>query len=255
MLSCTGKRELPQGRDRRAAAIIFTDEEASSDTRVMSRRGGDSDDGKDSCKLVVKSCTSEESRDGGDYTVYVLRCVMVGFHCRGADEPLNWDVRRRYSEFHELHSRLKALGTVKAELPSKNPLSKLLSKVVKSREIGLQDYLNAVLEHCNDDQCVLLSKFLKVGRQIKALQSTSQAGDSFSVNSSRDMSRRQDNSPPPRSTGDRKERDGQVAASDALWLAPSTTSMSAGACYPRPPPLFSAALLVCPPHCLYLHRW
>jgi hypothetical protein len=189
----------------------------------------------------VAACSAEECRDGGDYTVYVLRCVMKGFNSRdsrGGSDPLTWDVRRRYSEFHELHTRLKALGTVNADLPSKNPLSKFLSKVVKSRESGLQEYMNAVLEHCSDDQCVLLSKFLKVGRHIKALNpdsSFSSAASSVASSRHSDMARRSDPSPPkgpvrrpaPAAAG------GGAVGADAHgpWLS---SSLSAGS---RRPPL------------------
>jgi hypothetical protein len=38
------------------------------------------------------------------------------------------------------------------------------------REVGLRDYLNAVLGHCNDDQCVLLSRFLHVNRHVRQFQ-------------------------------------------------------------------------------------
>ena len=183
------------------------------------------------CRLVVAACTSEESRDGGDYTVYVMRCVMKGFSNNNGDgratssDPLTWEVRRRYSEFHELHTRLKALGSVTADLPSKNPLSKFLSKVVKSRETGLQEYINAILEHCSDDQCVLLSKFLKVGRHIKALNSDS----SFSsATSSRDMARRTDPSP-PRGPVRRPPASGDAGAgADAAWHSSDGPTMPSG---------------------------
>ena len=45
----------------------------------------------------------------GKHTVYCLRAVMIG--ARGA-ERRSWEVRRRYSEFHDLHTRMKALGAV-----------------------------------------------------------------------------------------------------------------------------------------------
>ena len=39
-------------------------------------------------------------------------------------------------------------------------------KIERERERGLQDYLNAVLERCTDDQCLLLAKFLRVNKHI-----------------------------------------------------------------------------------------
>eukprot|EP00960_Hanusia_phi_P034445 751078-Hanusia_phi.AAC.3 len=118
-------------------------------------------------QLVITACTSETVQGSeGSYTAYCLRCVLVGL---GGKERKSWEVRRRYSEFHDLHMRMKALGKVHAELPSKNPLIKmsmLRKEIERDRETGLQDYLNCVLERCNDDQCLLLSKFLHVNKHL-----------------------------------------------------------------------------------------
>jgi len=62
------------------------------------------------CQLVIASCVSETVRTSdGKHTVYCLRAVMIG--SRGTDRK-SWEVRRRYSEFHDLHTRMKALGAV-----------------------------------------------------------------------------------------------------------------------------------------------
>ena len=73
---------------------------------------------------------------------------------------VSWEVRRRYADFFTLNSKLKRYGAVVAELPSRNPFGKM-SSVVRSREVGLQAYLQAVLSHCNDKQCNYLVKFLQ----------------------------------------------------------------------------------------------
>ena len=41
----------------------------------------------------------------GKHTTYCMRAVMIG--ARGTDRK-SWEVRRRYSEFHDLHTRMKA---------------------------------------------------------------------------------------------------------------------------------------------------
>jgi len=57
-----------------------------------------------------------------------------------------------------------ALGAVHSDLPSRNPLAMMgamvREKIERERERGLQDYLNAVLERCSDDQCLLLAKVM-----------------------------------------------------------------------------------------------
>ena len=42
-------------------------------------------------------------------------------------------MRRRYREFHALHTRLKEMGAVLAELPSKSPFGSMTS-TVRARE-------------------------------------------------------------------------------------------------------------------------
>ena len=100
------------------------------------------------------------SHDGSKFTEYVFRCIAtVG------TESYSWDVRRRYSDFNRLHSHLRKKGEVLADLPAKNPFA-MISAVVRSREISLTDYLNVALSRCNDDQCILLAKFLRVNKHL-----------------------------------------------------------------------------------------
>ena len=87
---------------------------------------------------------------------------------------MSWEVRRRYNDFYTLHTKLKRYGAVVAELPSRNPFAKMAS-VVRSREIGLQEYLQAVLSHCNDKQCSYLAKFLSVQKNLPSYQARVQS--------------------------------------------------------------------------------
>ena len=163
MLACTGKREADSpARDRRQLLIN------AEFTVDMPWTEGESVDDGDGAQLVIASCVSETVRTSdGKHTVYCMRAVMIG--ARGA-ERRSWEVRRRYSEFHDLHTRMKALGAVHSDLPSRNPLAMMgalvREKIERERERGLQDYLNAVLERCTDDQCLLLAKFLRVNKHL-----------------------------------------------------------------------------------------
>jgi hypothetical protein len=60
------------------------------------------------------------------------------------------------------------------------------------REVGLRDYLNAVLGHCNDDQCVLLSRFLHVNRHVRQLQKFDQHRTCSAVEHALSANRRQE---------------------------------------------------------------
>lgn len=104
--------------------------------------------------------TAAVDDDGNEYTAYVLRCSYVEDGGR-----VSWEVKRRYNDFYTLHTKLKRYGAVVAELPSRSPFAKM-SSVVRSRELGLQEYLQAVLNHCNDKQCSYLTKFLQVQKNL-----------------------------------------------------------------------------------------
>jgi hypothetical protein len=73
-------------------------------------------------------------------------------------------------------------------------------KIERERERGLQEYLNAVLERCTDDQCLLLAKFLRVNKHINALNDACSNGSgspcpSFAINMSHVSQHSQVNAP------------------------------------------------------------
>jgi hypothetical protein len=86
-------------------------------------------------RVTVSSTASEtaEDKDGSTYTVYRIRCCVIGAGCGSSQGACFWEVQRRYSEFHELHTLLRTLGTVVTELPRKNPFAGMMSAVRKSR--------------------------------------------------------------------------------------------------------------------------
>lgn len=145
-------------------------------------------------RLHVSQMTAEtiDDVDGTTFTVYRVQVTLLG------EKTISWEVARRYSEFHDLHKLMKSLGVVLADLPSKNPFAHM-NAVKKSRsgslprpasplllpppphgaddaaacrEAGLRDYLNVVLGHCNDGQCQLLSRFLRVNRNLRGTASS-----------------------------------------------------------------------------------
>lgn len=132
-------------------------------TSEPARPGGFEDTGR----LAITSTSSETKRDSGgaEFVVYRIACVLSG---RGSAQ---WVTRRRFSEFYDLHTRLGRIGDVRATLPSRlNPFSKMSPSVVRAREQGLLRYLNCMLEHCSDSQCVLLAKFLQVTFPTRCLR-------------------------------------------------------------------------------------
>ncbi len=120
--------------------------------------------------MIVKSLVAESSVsvDGTKVVEYVFRCCA---NLKG--EFTLWDVRRQFRDFTKLHAHLKRVGNVYAEFPANSLLLSIGESMLgRKREAVLKDYLNAVLHHCNDDQCALLCKFLKVNK-VKNLMSNS----------------------------------------------------------------------------------
>lgn len=155
MLNCKKLRRQQPGKG--ALAYVHPEDAAR-------RRGG----------LFVSAtrATKVSDAEGNEYTAYILRCSYVENGGR-----VSWEVTRRYNDFFTLHTKLKRYGTVAAELPSRNPFAKM-SSVVRSRESGLQEYVQAVLNHCSDKQCNYLAKFLQVQKNLPAYQEKALAADS-----------------------------------------------------------------------------
>lgn len=116
-------------------------------------------------QVVVKSMISEkiETDDGSKTTQYHFRCcALLG------NEDTSWEVRRQEKDFWKLHLHLKKKGCVSVEFPSKSFISAFGSGLLmRRREDAMKDYLNSVLSHCNDEQCVLLCKFLRVNKHVQ----------------------------------------------------------------------------------------
>jgi hypothetical protein len=70
-------------------------------------------------------------------------------------------VRKRYSEFVQLHTNLKAVGKVTASLPPKKLFGKLSDVVVKKRQEGLHIYVKEVLKSATPEQLRVVSAFLQ----------------------------------------------------------------------------------------------
>jgi len=102
--------------------------------------------------------------EGNEYTAYVLWCSYIEKGAR-----VSWEVEQRYNDFFTLHTKLKRYGTVVQELPSRNPFAKMVL-VMRSRENGLQVYIQAVLNHCKDKQCNYLANFLRVQKNLPTYQ-------------------------------------------------------------------------------------
>jgi hypothetical protein len=126
-------------------------------------------------QVFVTSMKAETSisETGVKILDYRFRCCAEF----GESQP-SWEVRRCFLDFQKLHSHLKKKGKVFAEFPSNNFISIIGAGLLnRNREHILRDYLNSVLSRCNDDQCVLLCKFLKVNKHLQCSNSKTSKGD------------------------------------------------------------------------------
>jgi hypothetical protein len=132
-------------------------------------------------QVVVTAMSSEtvDDGDGGKVVEYIFRCYAFV----GNDRPI-WEVRRRECDFQKLHMHLKKKGDVIAEYPSPTFFSKIGAGFLSRRkEDSFKEYLNSMLNHCSDEQCVLLCKFLRVNKQVQLCKAHSEENDSLAAQS------------------------------------------------------------------------
>ena len=92
----------------------------------------------------IKSIMVGKEEDGQEFALYVIEVT------RKANEQMSaasWAVARRYSEFHELHRRLRRLYPAVRELefPRRRLVLKLQRDFLHKRRISLQNYLRELL--------------------------------------------------------------------------------------------------------------
>ncbi|KAL8849635.1 MAG: hypothetical protein Q9221_005402 [Calogaya cf. arnoldii] len=94
--------------------------------------------------VKIKSIMVGKEEDGQEFALYVIEVT------RKANEQMSaasWAVARRYSEFHELHHRLRRLypGVRELEFPRRRLVLKLQRDFLHKRRISLQNYLRELL--------------------------------------------------------------------------------------------------------------
>ena len=106
---------------------------------------------------------ASQQRSSSSYHLYQI-------YVRVKDEE--WNVYRRYSQFHELHMKLKkqypAAKVLQKEFPPKKTIGNRDAKVVQDRRKKLESYLRAVVnllqQECNitdKNSLVLMLPFLE----------------------------------------------------------------------------------------------
>jgi sorting nexin-25 len=96
--------------------------------------------------VEIKSVMVGKDADGQEFALYVIEVQ------RKAGENMaaaSWAVARRYSEFHDLHQRLRNIYPVvrQLEFPRRRLVMKLQREFLHKRRISLENYLRELLRH------------------------------------------------------------------------------------------------------------
>lgn len=94
--------------------------------------------------IKIKSISVGKEEDGREYAVYVVEVQRKA----GEQMPAaTWTIKRRYSEFHELHQRLriKYPSVRNLDFPRRRMVMKLQSDFLSKRRAALEKYLRNIL--------------------------------------------------------------------------------------------------------------
>jgi sorting nexin-25 len=95
--------------------------------------------------IKIKSIMVGKEDDGREYAVYVVEVQRKA----GEQMPAaTWTITRRYSEFHELHQRLRVKypSVRNLDFPRRRMVMKLQTDFLHKRRIALEKYLREVLQ-------------------------------------------------------------------------------------------------------------
>ncbi|XP_071960342.1 PX domain-containing protein kinase-like protein isoform X2 [Antedon mediterranea] len=102
---------------------------------------------------VPLTCLIETAQNVQTHTDYVIRVH------RGPSLENSWQINRRYSDFVFLNDNLKVTG-IEFPLPPKKVFGNMDREFIAERQIGLQTYLNVLLQHHMVSTSYFFRKFL-----------------------------------------------------------------------------------------------
>lgn len=120
----------------------------------------------------IKSVMVGREDDGSEFAVYVIE---VQRQTGGPMMSASWVIAHRYSEFHDLHQRLRRRypSTRSLEFPRRRMVMKLQKQFLHNRRIALETYLQQLLRM--PDVCA--SRELRSFLSQQAINSTSNSND------------------------------------------------------------------------------
>jgi sorting nexin-25 len=126
--------------------------------------------------IKIKSIMVGKEDDGKEYAVYVVEVQRKA----GEQMPAaTWTITRRYSEFHELHQRLRMQypSVRNLDFPRRRMVMKLQSDFLHKRRLALEKYLREIL---------LLPEVCR-SRELRALLSQSAIAPGFETHSENEV--------------------------------------------------------------------
>ncbi|KIW95414.1 uncharacterized protein Z519_03998 [Cladophialophora bantiana CBS 173.52] len=129
--------------------------------------------------ISIKSVVVGKEDDGREFALYVIEVQRQA----GDQMPAAvWAIPRRYSEFHELHQRLRRRypSTRDLEFPRRRVVMKLQKQFLQNRRLALEHYLQQLLQMPDVCRSRELRSFLSQS-SIKSQQDTSKESNAQDI--------------------------------------------------------------------------
>ncbi|KIX95587.1 uncharacterized protein Z520_08707 [Fonsecaea multimorphosa CBS 102226] len=129
--------------------------------------------------ISIKSVVVGKEDDGREFALYVIEVQRQA----GDQMPAAvWAIPRRYSEFHELHQRLRRRypSTRNLEFPRRRVVMKLQKQFLQNRRLALEHYLQQLLQMPDVCRSRELRSFLSQS-SIKSHQDTSKESNAQDI--------------------------------------------------------------------------
>lgn len=127
--------------------------------------------------VIIESVMVGREEDGQEYAVYIIKV-----HRQAGDQmpAASWAIAHRYSEFHDLHQKLRRRypSTRNLEFPRRRMVMKLQKQFLHNRRVALQAYLQQLL-HMPD---VCRSRELRSFLSQQAISQPDTSGTKNAVN-------------------------------------------------------------------------
>ncbi|CAI9714841.1 domain-containing kinase isoform X1 [Octopus vulgaris] len=114
---------------------------------------------------IPLTCVIESAQNVGSHIEYIVRVQ------RGAVVENNWTIKKRYSDFVALDAELH-MSNIELAIPPKKMFGNMEREFVAERQLGLQQYLNSILEYPLLASSLIVKRFLNAKSYSDNLRET-----------------------------------------------------------------------------------